>query len=461
MASYIEQSDSSAAQTRALAAALHGRHFDMYGLGFVARSAARWFSWAPRDALRIASRFAYGRIGTPQASASLVNAEQMASWAVSLYPEKNYDTILIGAPSGGVSHIGAALDAPFLTSHFLICFSDLRNVDDVYTTVMRARRLALRIARNNPELHVVAHYDPVHDRPVLVFINHLRAKLAAVTRAYESFVTRRLAHGGALVLIQCDYSWLQYRIRPRVSFQIGGLGGIDDEEYLDGSERLRAYRRRQGGADIGSGGWKLRGSRYELEKAPESEWGGLPEFADAVRGFAASKGIDLLTLTADHPDKFSELAFEMHREMSRIDGVEPVYLFADCFNQLDPWANLQSRWLPLWLPYYCDHSYEFARRVLRRVPKSVKCMFTMHPSLADPFDMVPLGDWVKLMSRGGKPILFGVDPERFPYDIGHIVDFGKQVRNFSRLNPDPVRARLSAADMARIALKLGIRAEWS
>jgi len=460
MADYIEKSDSSAAQARALAAALRGEHFDMYGLGFAARSAARWFSWLPRDAVRFAVHAATSRIGTPQAFAPRVNTDEMASWAASLYPEKDYDTILIGAPSGGVSHIGSILDAPFLTTHFLLCFSDLRNVDDVYTTVMRARRLALEITRNNPDLHVVAHYDPIHDRPVLVFINHLRAKLLSVPRPYDSFVSRRLRHAGTLVLIQCEYSWLQYRIRSRVSFQVGGLGGIPDAEYLDGSERIRAYRKTQGGDTGGDGGWRLKGARYPLEKMPESEWGGLPEFGDAVRDYAERKGIRLLTLTADHPERFSELAFELHSEASRRDGVDPVYLFADCFNQLDPWANLRSRWLPLWLPYYCDRSYDYERRILRRVPKDVQLMFTMHPSLADPFDMAPLEKWIKLMSRGGKPVLFGIDPERFPYDIGHIVDFGNQVRKFSEMNPDPVRARLNAEDLAATAKKIGIRAEW-
>ncbi|MFA6447838.1 MAG: hypothetical protein WCX65_00080 [bacterium] len=461
MAGYIEKSDSSAAQARALAAALRGEHFDMYGLGFAARSAARWFSWAPKDALRFASRFASGRIGTPQSEAGRVDTEDMANWAAGLYPQKEYGTLLIGAPSGGVSHIGSILDAPFLTTHFLICFSDLRNVDDVYTTVMRARRLALQITRNNPDLHVVAHYDPVHDRPVLVFINHLRAKLLNVPRAYDSFISRNLKPGGTLVLIQCEYPWLQYRIRPRVSFQVGGLGGISDADYLGGSAEIRDYRARQGGVSGGDGGWRLKGSRYPLERMPESEWGAMPEFGDAVRDYADRKGIRLLTLTADHPERFSELAFELHREASRRDGVEPVYLFADCFNQLDPWANLRSRWLPLWLPYYCNRSFEFASRILRRVPEDVQLMFTMHPSLADPFDMTPLADWIKLMSRGGKPVLFGIDPERFPYDIGHIVDFGNQTRKFSEMNPDPVRTRLDAEDLEATAKEIGIRTEWS
>ncbi len=458
---YVEKSDSSAAQMRALASALRGEHFDMFRLGFFERSVSRFLSWVPHGAARAAIRFAEGRIGTPQASAGAVDADDMAAWAASLFPQREYKTIILGAPSGGVSHIGSVLDAPFLTTHFLICFNDLRNVDDVYTTAMRARRLASEIARNNPGVHAVVHYDPVHDRPVLLFINHVRAKLISMPRAYESFVARNLSHDGVIVLINCEYSWLQYRVRPRVSFQIGGLGGIPDEEYLEGSERLREYRLRQGGARTRTGGWRLKGARYPLEKMPESEWGAMPEFSEAVREYAARKGIPLLTLTADHPEKFSELALELHIDASRRDGVEPSYVFADCFNQLDPWANLRSRWLPLWLPYYCDRSFDFAARMLAKLPKDIRCLLTLHPSLADPFDMVPLGKWTELMTRGAKPVLFGIDPDRFPCDMSYITDFGRRVRSFSEMNADPVESRLSAEDLAAAARRIGIRAEWA
>lgn len=461
MAGYVEQSDSSAAQTRALAAALRGRHFDMFGLGFPARSAARWISWAPKEAMLATARLAGGYAGIPPSAARAVDADEMARGAAALYPEREYGAIILGAPSGGISHIGAILDAPFLTTHFLLCFRDLRNVDDVYTTVMRARRLALQIARNNPGLHVVAHYDPVHDRPVLVFINHLRAKLSALPRSYDSFISRRLRHDGALVLIRCNYPWLQYRIRPRVTFQVGGLGGIPDEEYLNGSSRVREYRERQGGLRTRDGGWRLKGSRYPLEKLPESEWGGVPEFEESAIEYAREKGIPMLILTADHPEKYSELAFELHLEASRRDGVAPMFVFADCFNQLDPWANLRSRLLPLWLPYYCRSSFEFARRMLARLPADVQALLTMHPSLADPFDMAPLREWIELMTRGSAPILIGVDPERFPYDISYMVDFGKRIRSFCELHHDPVRARLDADSLARAAAKIGIAAEWA
>ncbi len=453
---YIEKSDSSAAQSRALAQALRGRHFDIYNPGLAARSLVRLFPLVPDAALAAAARLAMGNIGISQQAAHKISTGTMAAWAAGLYPKRKYNTILIGAPSGGVSHIGSILDAPFLTSHFLFCFSDLRNIDDMNATLATAKRLARIIARRNPGIHLVAHCDPIHDRPVLIFINHIRAKLLSVPRVYENFIAEHLAPAGTLALVNCTYPWLQYRISPRFTFQVGGLGGVPDTEYIEGSERVDRYLRKHG-ITKQRGGWRLRVGRYQLERLPESEWGSMPRFNDSVREFARRGGYRVLTLTADHPDKFGELALELHMEASRRDGVEPAYIFADCFNQLDPAANLKSRLLPLWLPYYCDNSFAYAERMLRKVTPDTLALLTLHPSFAAPFDMRPLDDWLELFTRAGiPPRLIGVDRHRFPHDISNVHDFGRQLRNFVRTHNDPVRARLDSGTLADAAQRIGI-----
>lgn len=454
IADYVEGSDSSAAQTRALAAALDGKHFDMYKLGLVGRSAVRLFPLVPDRVLGVAARVASGNVGLPQSHAAKVRTEEMARWVVSKYPQKKYNTIILGAPSGGVSHIGSIMDAPFLTTHFLVCFRDLRHVDDVFSTFSTARKLSNTIVRNNRDLHVVGHYDPVHDRPVLLFINHLRAKLLELPETYKQFIRDNLVPGGSLLLINCTYPWLQYRVRGRVSFQIGGLGGVSDREFIDGSDRIDQYVKSQG--SFARGGWRLESQKEKLQTMPESEWGSMPQFEESVREFAEEKHISLTAINGSHPEQFSELALEMHMEASRRDGVEPLHFFADCFNQLDPLANLNSRILPLWLPYYCDRSFQFAERMLKKIPRDMRALLTLHPSLAEPFDMVPLARWVELFTRGAEPLLMGIDPEKFPADLTYIYDFGAQLKNYCKKHRDPVRARLSAADAATAAPLCGL-----
>lgn len=442
------------AQTRALGDALNGRHFDPYGLKLAARSVARFMPLLPVNVLRWGAEIALGSFGVPASDAARVDAEEMCRWVTGLYPDRDWDTVLLGAPSGGVSHIGSILNAPFLTTHFLVCFRHVRHPDDIYSTLTVGRRISVEIARRNPLLHVVNHYDPLHDRPALVFINHVRPKLTGITETYDRFLRSRLRPGGALVLINCTYPWLQYRVRRRVSFQVGGLGGVPAEEFLNGSDRISAYRAAQGA--VGRGGWRLRGDRYPLERMPESEWGLMPEFAEEAREYAAARGLRLVELTADHPEKFSELAFHLHLEASKRDGEEPRYVFADCFNQLDPITNLRSRVLPLWLPYYCDHTFEFARRMLGAIPDDAEILLTLHPSFAEPFDMIPLPDWQRLFTRDQPPRLIGIDPDRFPNDISYALDFTPQLRRFCEVHPDPVRARLNADDLIVVAKRIGI-----
>lgn len=456
-APYVEKLDSSAAQTRALAAALRGRHFDPFGFGIGARSVLRMFPLVPDEIIPPAISLAAGVIGIPQSAAQGVRTEDMAADVTSLYPKRQYNTMFIGAPNGAVSHMGTIMDAPFLTSHFLLCFRHFKNADDVYSAARVGRRLAIAITRNNRDLHAVIHFDPVHDRPVLAFITHVRPKLLGMPHAYGDFIRENLAPGGALVLVNCRYPWLQYKFRERVTFQIGGLGGIPDSAFIVGSKGINKYLEDRG--SFLRGGWRLKNSPHRLEIQPESEWGCMREFTVAVRSFAATHGMRLITLTADHPEKYSELAFEMHREASRRDGEEPLFLFADCFNQLDPYMNIRSRALPLWLPYYDEMSFDLARRTIRKVPSDTQVIFTMHPSFSYPFDMVPLKKWIKLFTLDSPPMLLGINAKKFPFDMSYMYDFGPHMRRFSEKHIDPVNTRLSPEDLVAVAKRVGLEVQ--
>lgn len=458
-APYIERLDSSAAQTRALAAALHGKHFDPFGYNLAQRSVLRLFPLVPNEIIPPAITLAAGIIGIPQSAARQVRTDGMTADVAALYPQKKYKTILVGATNGAVSHIGSIMNAPFLTTHFLLCFRHFKNADDVYAAARVGRKLAVEITKNNPDLNVVIHFDPVHDRPVVAFITHLRPKLRNLSAEYRRFIDTRLAPGGTIILVNCSFPWLQYRMRDRITFQIGGLGGIPDSAFVIGNEEVDEYLGARG--SLLRGGWRLKNSPHRLEIHPESEWGLLPEFAESVRKFAASRGVKLISLNADHPEKYSELAFETHREASRIDGKEPLYVFADCFNQLDPLANINSRILPLWLPYYDQSSYDLAARLLNKLPPGVNTMLTMHPSFASPSDMVPLQRWIDLFTLDSPPKLFGVNKQKFPFDISYLYDFGPELRRFSRKHNDPVRARVSPEQIIQIARRIGFDIETS
>ena len=202
-------------------------------------------------------------------------------------------------------------------------------------------------------------------------------------------------------------------------------------------------------------GWRIRNSQHRLEIAAESEWGAHPRFNQAVARFAGRHGFRVVVLSAKHPSAYSRLAFDMHREASRRDGIEPHFVFADCFSQVDPIVNLRSRVLPLWLPYYDTHSFDFAKQMLEKAPRDTQCLLTMHPSFARTFDMIPLKQWVDLFTLNAPPLLMGIDPDRFPLDMSYTYDFVPRLKRFSDIHRDPVRTRLGPDDLIPIAQAAG------
>ncbi len=92
-APYVEKLDSSAAQTRALAAALHGKHFDPFGYTLAQRSALRLFPLIPDEVIPPAITLAAGIIGIPQSAAERVRTSDMAGDVTAMYPDRKYKTI--------------------------------------------------------------------------------------------------------------------------------------------------------------------------------------------------------------------------------------------------------------------------------------------------------------------------------------------------------------------------------
>ena len=141
-APYVEKLDSSAAQTRALAAALHGRHFDSFDYSLAQRSFLRLFPLVPDVIIPPAISLAAGVIGIPQSTAENVRTADMCADIASLYPEKKYKSIIVGAPNGAVSHIGAINPATLappasITLHSTRPVSGLSNVQFIVSTISR------------------------------------------------------------------------------------------------------------------------------------------------------------------------------------------------------------------------------------------------------------------------------------------------------------------------------------
>jgi hypothetical protein len=309
-------------------------------------------------------------------------------WCVAQYPPKEYGAIIVGSPSGAVAHLAALLEAPFLTSSFLLSFRNRIAPDDLQSYLRFGEGLAARLLERDEDFEAINHYDPLHDRSLIKYADLLRLRLVRLPQAYREFIRTRLVAGGYLVLINCRYPWPQYRLSERSSLQVGGLGGVSPSEFLNR--------------------WSL---QLPLEERPESEWGCPPGLAEDVRQFAQEKGLRLIELEFDHPQNYSLLAYRAYRAA----GAREDELVLDCFTYSNPYTNVATGIPALWLPYHDRASFAFARRFLED-KHLVKIYLALAPSFARCEDTVTFAGWEGLLRGRGRLELLGVEPRSYPAD---------------------------------------------
>jgi len=439
----VEPTDSSAVCMRGVAAALRGRFLDPFGLSGPQRAALSLVALLGQGAARWAVGQGVRFRGTDHAWADRLTADGLARWAVSLYNglDGPFDAILVGAPNGGVAHLAAALGAPFLSQHFLVSFRDPTDPDDVRTYFDHGTALARRVLRREPMVAVVNHYDPLHDRYLVRWVNHIRLKLLDLPGPYRAFIHRRLRPGGTLVFTDCRYPWLQYRVGPRHTFQVGGLGDVTAREFLEGRPEIESLRGTPGG-------WSL--PDLPLEERAESEWGAVPPLREVVETFARANGYRFVPLEGDHPEWYARLALRAHRRLSEKEGREPAGALVEVFTQSNPVAPLAARLLPLWLPFNCADSLRFLRRMREELPAGRPVLFTPLSNFVRTFDTV---EW-----RAYRDALAGLDlrvlgmRERlFPSDPAGLWRPARALARWCAGHPDPVRARLGVEELAGLA----------
>lgn len=453
MPKYLEMLDSSTAVVRAVASVLKKEHYnsrDILPPGI--KYLAKLVSLLGKNAAIKSLEFSINFNATSLKYVDKVDKEEIATWFTSLYSSpKKYDAIIIGAPNGGAAHLCSILDAPFLTEHSLMAFKDRTEADDIVTYQRHGQEIARQILNKNRDIFIINHYDPIHDRILIKYINHIRIKFKSLPQAYKEFIKSKLKPEGKIILIDCTYPWYQYIISENLFFQVGGLGGIKDNEFIEGNEKIEEFRRKE--KSKFKGGWRL---DFPLEVYPESEWGTMPEFKDDVHNFAREHGYEVINIKADHPEKFSLLASKMHFLASEKENKKPKYIFFDCFSYLDPIANLQSRLIPVWLPFNCYDSYSYAQKFLHDLEGNFDFLLTLVPSFTSDFDYVPLIKWTEEIEKYGNLYLIGVNSKKYPLDIMSFFKFSQDIKIFCEKNEDNIKIRLSIEDVKDIAQREGM-----
>lgn len=287
------------------------------------------------------------------------------------YPERRYPAIVLGSPGGGVAHLAALLNAPFLPVCGLVGVRHQMNPDDLGAYLGTAHE-AVEHLHPDGRFEVIVHYDPIHDRDLVAHACLIRVRLLALPEAYRKFIRDHLAPGGTLILAEGTYPWPQAALGPGVWLQVGGLGGISPEEYL---------------------------ARYPppgpLSPRRESEWGCPEGFTQDLRAFAQAKGLLLVEIPADHPTGHSELTYRAYRAA----GAREDVVLLDCFTTMDARFCKRTGIPPLHLPFGTQDALAFARRFLGDHPVGQKIL-VLHPTYAAPPDWASLAEWRESLGDG-------------------------------------------------------------
>jgi len=333
-------------------------------------------------------------VGHRARNAGRLDVESLSQWCVDQYPQdRRYSAIVIGSPNGAVAHLAALLGAPFLTTSFGLTFRHPTiDNEDHLVYLESARAIVDSIVAANPSdgYELITHYDPLHDRSIVEIASFVRVKLTALPAAYRAFIDRHLEPGGTLVVVDCTFTWPQYELGGRSFLQVGGLGGIAPETFL---ER-----------------WPL---DLPVVARAESEWGCPDGFAEAVARFAAERGFELVKIGLDHPWAYSRLVYNAYLAC---EGVRSGLLLIDCFNHLNPRTNVEIGVPALWLPFNTTEGPALVEAALRDGGALDRILFTPLPSFAGSPDTASLPAWIDLLRGYGEVELFAIDSRLYPAD---------------------------------------------
>ena len=445
----IESTESSSPiVTRAVAAGLRGEFCDNYEFPGWQKALLTGLGTLPQGAARFAiSRF-QSISGLPSSVLDDFSIDELVQARIGDYAQNPgpFPVITAGAALGGTTtYLSLALGGPFLPQTFVVTLRGGSMDGDVNEYLKRNLASALRIAKENPGLMTIQHYDPVHDGWLTRFVNHLRFKLLDLPPSYIQFIKAKLEPGGAIVYFEGGASWLRYRVGPRSVFQVGGWGGIPAEEFLESSDRIKIYARRAG---LKITDWKLKDT--PLERGPESEWGSEAGLAEALELFCKKEGYRFIRIAMPDPNNFSQLAFAAARKLLEKEGRKPAGALVEMFSQFDANASFQGGLLPLWLIFNTQDSLEYLKEMSKQFPTNKPIFFSPLATFSLTPDLVPFDQWVAALAPFHMSNV-GARASHYPSDARALVKWSEPLRAWVQENRLPLHSHLSAEEIGSLA----------
>jgi len=265
------------------------------------------------------------------AQTGLIDADAIARFTTSQYPQERFPAVVVGSPHGAAAHLAVALRVPWLPAAFDVTVQSPESTDGgsagsaseaISELLASGARVAEAVLARNPELSVRQVHDPTTAVPgaLTLFLRWRR-----MPAAYHEFLVQRLAPGGPVLLVR-DTSTAPALVGPdRFGFQYGGPE--DDLPSLPGT-------------------W-VHG---------ETAYGVTGGFAETLRVWAEERCHPLRRIMFGRPEALSAAVADVYRRWLRSAGKTGNRLVVECGRLLDPGQVVRAGLVPFWLPTPRHHT---------------------------------------------------------------------------------------------------------
>lgn len=431
-ADFVADFDSASAMLRATAAGLKREDFATLGVESPLEAVAGLVNRLP-DTLKEQVYIWSGAAEAvePDALGDL-DEQAIARSFVAEYPERTYPAVLVGSSNGAAVHLATAIDAPWLPQTWFVPVRRSGvHPDEPLDDLEWSREPAARLLAANPDLQLHHMHDPNQDRLMVQRLTYFRVKRRTLGETYERFLLDHLDPGGTIVLVDNTIRWPVIRVGERHVFQPGATGGIEPEEYLEGSERVREYLERYGSEH----------RRWDFgepnDESPEAEWGFEPVLGDDVMRFAERHGFGVARLAFPEPEDLSPAVADLHRWWYAERGLGPVRLLAESFILMEPTWALRTGSAPYWTKFATMASVEKLERYLDRSGPWEELMVMLFPHGTEGAGFADTEHWRRLMHRVGAGRFLGVDEDAFPRDFAGLRNYHRALVEVGERFPLP------------------------